>query len=122
MKPINKIEGRIAPLDRSDVDTDQIIPAVYLKRVERTGFGEGLFAAWRESDPGFVLNRPEFQDARVFGEGQEHGRSSRRGLAGSARRAPTEQGCLQSRLNGGLGVVPQSVPTASAAPLRSSWP
>ena len=78
MKPINKIEGRIAPLDRGDVDTDQIIPAVYLKRVERTGFGEGLFAAWRESDPGFVLNRPEFQDARVLIAGPNFGTGSSR--------------------------------------------
>ena len=59
MKPIKQITGRVAPLERSDVDTDQIIPAVWLKRVERTGFGEGLFSAWRESDPTFVLNRPE---------------------------------------------------------------
>ena len=58
MEPVNKIKGRAVPLERSDVDTDQIIPAVYLKRVERTGFGEGLFAAWREQDPNFVLNRP----------------------------------------------------------------
>ncbi|MGC4192212.1 MAG: 3-isopropylmalate dehydratase small subunit [Thermomicrobiales bacterium] len=78
MKPINKIEGRIAPLDRSDVDTDQIIPAVYLKRVERTGFGEGLFAAWRESDPGFVLNRPEFEGARVLIAGPNFGTGSSR--------------------------------------------
>jgi 3-isopropylmalate/(R)-2-methylmalate dehydratase small subunit len=78
MKPVTKIEGRIAPLDRSDVDTDQIIPAVYLKRVERTGFGEGLFAAWRESDPGFVLNRPEFEGARVLIAGPNFGTGSSR--------------------------------------------
>lgn len=78
MNPVNKIEGRIAPLDRSDVDTDQIIPAVYLKRVERTGFGEGLFAAWRESDPGFVLNRPEFEGARVLIAGPNFGTGSSR--------------------------------------------
>jgi 3-isopropylmalate/(R)-2-methylmalate dehydratase small subunit len=78
LNPVNKIEGRIAPLDRSDVDTDQIIPAVYLKRVERTGFGEGLFAAWRESDPGFVLNRPEFEGARVLIAGPNFGTGSSR--------------------------------------------
>ncbi|CAN0385498.1 unnamed protein product [Phaeothamnion confervicola] len=78
MKPVTRIEGRIAPLDRSDVDTDQIIPAVYLKRVERTGFGEGLFAAWRESDPGFVLNRPEFEGARVLIAGPNFGTGSSR--------------------------------------------
>ena len=60
MDPIRVIRGTAAPLDRSDVDTDQIIPASWLKRVERSGFGVGLFSAWRESDPNFVLNRPEF--------------------------------------------------------------
>ncbi|HWV34827.1 MAG TPA: 3-isopropylmalate dehydratase small subunit [Thermomicrobiales bacterium] len=78
MDPIKKIEGRIVPLDRSDVDTDQIIPAVYLKRVERTGFGEGLFAAWRESDPGFVLNRPEFEGGKVLIAGPNFGTGSSR--------------------------------------------
>jgi 3-isopropylmalate/(R)-2-methylmalate dehydratase small subunit len=57
MKPIRVITGRAAPLDRSDVDTDQIIPASWLKRVERTGFGQGLFSEWRD-DRDFVLNRP----------------------------------------------------------------
>ena len=78
MEPVKKIEGRIVPLDRSDVDTDQIIPAVYLKRVERTGFGEGLFAAWRESDPSFVLNRPEFEGGKVLIAGPNFGTGSSR--------------------------------------------
>ncbi|MCO5226242.1 MAG: 3-isopropylmalate dehydratase small subunit [Thermomicrobiales bacterium] len=78
MEPIKKIEGRVAPLDRSDVDTDQIIPAVWLKRVERTGFGEGLFSAWRESDPQFVLNRPEFEGTKVLVAGPNFGTGSSR--------------------------------------------
>lgn len=78
MEPIKKIEGRIAPLDRSDVDTDQIIPAVWLKRVERTGFGEGLFSAWRETEPNFVLNRPEFEGTRVLVAGPNFGTGSSR--------------------------------------------
>lgn len=78
MEPVNKIEGRIMPLDRSDVDTDQIIPAVWLKRVERTGFGEGLFSAWREADPTFVLNRPEFEGAKVLIAGPNFGTGSSR--------------------------------------------
>ena len=57
--------GTGLPLRRSNVDTDQIIPAVYLKRVTRTGFSDGLFSAWRE-DPGFVLNRPELRGASVL--------------------------------------------------------
>lgn len=78
MEPIKKIEGRIAPLERSDVDTDQIIPAVWLKRVERTGFGEGLFSAWREQDPTFVLNRPEYEGTKVLIAGPNFGTGSSR--------------------------------------------
>jgi len=78
MEPVRKIEGRAVPLERSDVDTDQIIPAVYLKRVERTGFGEGLFAAWRENDPNFVLNRPEFEGGSVLIAGPNFGTGSSR--------------------------------------------
>ena len=57
--------GRAVPLRRSNVDTDQIIPAVYLKRVSRDGFGDGLFAAWRE-DPSFVLNQPRYSGATIL--------------------------------------------------------
>src|SRR5262249_12411912 len=57
--------GRGVPLRHSNVDTDQIIPASYLKRVSRTGFGDGLFAAWRE-DPGFVLNQPAYAGATIL--------------------------------------------------------
>src|SRR5207247_5076355 len=65
------------PLRRSNVDTDQIIPAVYLKRVTRTGFADGLFAAWRQ-DPGFVLNRPEHAGATVLVAGPDFGTGSSR--------------------------------------------
>lgn len=78
MEPVKKIEGRIAPLEYSDVDTDQIIPAVWLKRVERTGFGEGLFSAWRESDPTFVLNREEYKGTKVLIAGPNFGTGSSR--------------------------------------------
>src|SRR5680860_1774649 len=57
--------GTILPLRRSNVDTDQIIPAVYLKRVTRTGFEDGLFGAWR-NDPDFILNKPEYDGASVL--------------------------------------------------------
>ncbi len=77
MKPIRTITGKAVPLARSDVDTDQIIPAEWLKRVERTGFGAGLFSAWRE-DPGFVLNRPEHEGARVLVAGANFGTGSSR--------------------------------------------
>jgi 3-isopropylmalate/(R)-2-methylmalate dehydratase small subunit len=77
MKPIRVITGRAAPLDRSDVDTDQIIPASWLKRVERTGFGQGLFSEWRD-DRDFVLNRPEYAGATVLVAGPNFGTGSSR--------------------------------------------
>ncbi|HEY6749125.1 MAG TPA: 3-isopropylmalate dehydratase small subunit [Mycobacteriales bacterium] len=70
--------GRVLPLRRSDVDTDQIIPAVWLKQVSRTGFGAGLFSAWRSTDPGFVLNRPEYEGASVLVAGPDFGTGSSR--------------------------------------------
>ena len=69
--------GRALPLRRSNVDTDQIIPAVYLKRVTRSGFEDGLFAAWR-SDPAFVLNSPAYAGASVLVAGPDFGTGSSR--------------------------------------------
>ncbi|MFG2060167.1 3-isopropylmalate dehydratase small subunit [Micromonospora sp. NPDC048871] len=69
--------GTAVPLRRSDVDTDQIIPAVYLKRVTRTGFADGLFSAWRE-DPGFVLNDQSYAGASILVAGPEFGTGSSR--------------------------------------------
>ena len=69
--------GTAIPLRRSNVDTDQIIPAVYLKRVTKSGFEDGLFAAWR-NDPEFVLNKPEFQGATVLVAGADFGTGSSR--------------------------------------------
>jgi len=79
MEPVREIIGRAVPLDRSDVDTDQIIPSDWLKRVERTGFGEGLFSEWRESSD-FVLNRAHFQgeDVKVLVSGPNFGIGSSR--------------------------------------------
>ncbi|WP_153505774.1 3-isopropylmalate dehydratase small subunit [Cumulibacter manganitolerans] len=70
--------GTMAPLRRNNVDTDQIIPAVYLKRVTKTGFEDGLFAAWRTNEPDFVLNRPEYQGASVLVAGPDFGTGSSR--------------------------------------------
>ncbi len=70
--------GTAAPLTRSNVDTDQIIPAEYLKRITRTGFEDGLFAAWRANDPDFVLNRPEHAGASVLVAGPDFGTGSSR--------------------------------------------
>jgi 3-isopropylmalate/(R)-2-methylmalate dehydratase small subunit len=78
MEPVRKISGIVAPLNRSDVDTDQIIPASYLKRVERTGFGEGLFASWRQNDPDFFLNKKEYAGAKILVAGPNFGTGSSR--------------------------------------------
>ncbi|MGW2198707.1 3-isopropylmalate dehydratase small subunit, partial [Streptosporangium sp. NPDC001682] len=69
--------GRAVPLRRSNVDTDQIIPAVWLKQVSRTGFEKGLFSAWRE-DPGFVLNNPVHEGATILLAGPDFGTGSSR--------------------------------------------
>jgi 3-isopropylmalate/(R)-2-methylmalate dehydratase small subunit len=77
MEPFVTHTGQVLPLRRSNVDTDQIIPAVYLKRVSRAGFGDGLFAAWRE-DPSFVLNKPEYAGATILVAGTDFGIGSSR--------------------------------------------
>src|SRR5205814_10702722 len=77
MEPVRIVEGTAVPLDRSDVDTDQIIPSDWLKRVERTGFGRGLFGEWRD-DPAFVLNRSEYQGATILVAGPNFGTGSSR--------------------------------------------
>ncbi|WIE60225.1 3-isopropylmalate dehydratase small subunit [Curtobacterium sp. MCLR17_032] len=77
MEKIGTVTGIAAPLKRSNVDTDQIIPAVYLKRVTKTGFEDALFSGWRQ-DPEFVLNQPDFQGARVLIAGPDFGTGSSR--------------------------------------------
>src|SRR5690242_1808483 len=77
MDPFVTHTGTAVPLRRSDVDTDQIIPSDWLKRVERTGFGKGLFSEWRE-DPSFVLNQPERAGATVLLAGENFGTGSSR--------------------------------------------
>jgi 3-isopropylmalate/(R)-2-methylmalate dehydratase small subunit len=77
VEPFTTHTGRAVPLRRSNVDTDQIIPASYLKRVSRAGFGEGLFAAWRE-DPSFVLNQPQYDGVTILVAGNDFGTGSSR--------------------------------------------
>jgi 3-isopropylmalate/(R)-2-methylmalate dehydratase small subunit len=77
MEPFVTHTGRAMPLRRTNVDTDQIIPAEYLKRVSRAGFGDGLFAAWRE-DPSFVLNQPQYAGATILVAGTDFGIGSSR--------------------------------------------
>ena len=78
MKPINTITGSLVPLPRANVDTDQIMPKMYLKRVERTGYGEFLFAEWKAADADFVLNRPEYRGAKILVTGANFGVRSHR--------------------------------------------
>lgn len=77
MERISVFSGIGAPLRRSNVDTDQIIPAVYLKRITKTGFEDGLFAHWR-NDPEFVLNQPAYKNAQVLIAGSDFGTGSSR--------------------------------------------
>jgi 3-isopropylmalate/(R)-2-methylmalate dehydratase small subunit len=77
MAGVQQISGRAIALDRRDVDTDQIIPAAWLKLVSRTGFADGLFGAWR-SDPAFVLNQPGADQARILIAGANFGCGSSR--------------------------------------------
>ena len=77
MEPFIRHTGTAAPLRRSNVDTDQIIPAEYLKRITRDGFEDGLFSAWRK-DPDFVLNRPEYQGVSILIAGPDFGTGSSR--------------------------------------------
>ena len=83
MEPFVKLNGVVAPLDRVNVDTDQIIPAVYLKSIERSGFENALFAAWRYNEdgspnPDFILNVPEYKNATVLVAGRNFGCGSSR--------------------------------------------
>jgi 3-isopropylmalate/(R)-2-methylmalate dehydratase small subunit len=83
MQPVSVITGQMAPLPRANVDTDQIIPKQFLKRVERSGFGPFLFWDWAqdaegELDPDFILNRPEYSDAVVLVSGPNFGSGSSR--------------------------------------------
>jgi 3-isopropylmalate/(R)-2-methylmalate dehydratase small subunit len=78
MEPFVRLTGATAPLDRANVDTDQIIPKQFLKRIERSGFGEFLFFDWRNSDPDFILSRPEFRHAPILVAGANFGSGSSR--------------------------------------------
>ena len=77
MEPVSRVTGHMAPLDRADVDTDQIIPKQFLKRIERTGYGPFLFYDWRAGGD-FVLDRPEHQGASVLVTGENFGCGSSR--------------------------------------------
>jgi len=102
VKAVSKVEGRVAVLDRPNVDTDQIIPKQFLKRIERTGYGQYAFFDWRFDDegderPGFELNQPQFAGARILLAGRNFGCGS------SREHAPIAIGAA-----GGAAVVAES--------------
>ena len=83
MEPFDKLNGAVLPMNRVNVDTDQVIPKQFLKRVERTGFGEFLFYNWRYNDDGtpnedFILNKPGYEDAQILVAGRNFGSGSSR--------------------------------------------
>ena len=83
MEPFVKLTGVVAPIDRVNIDTDAIIPAVHLKRIERTGYGEFLFSSWRFNEDGspkpeFVLNQPDYESASIIVAGRNFGCGSSR--------------------------------------------
>ena len=83
MEPFVKLTGVAAPVDRVNIDTDQIIPAIHLKRIERTGYGQFLFSSWRfredgTPNPDFVLNDPAYQNPRILVAGRNFGCGSSR--------------------------------------------
>ena len=116
MQAVREIVARGVPLDRSDVDTDQIIPSEWLKRVERTGFGDGLFSEWRERSD-FVLNQDRYSDAHILVAGPNFGTGSSREHAVWALQDYGFQAVISSRFadifrNNALkgGLVPVTLP------------
>lgn len=125
MDKVETITGIAAPMPRSNVDTDQIIPAVFLKRVTKTGFDDALFFAWRQ-DPDFVLNQPAFQNAKVLIAGPDFGTGSSREHAVWALRDFGFQAVLSPRFgdifrgnSGKQGLLAGEISEADAATLWS---
>jgi 3-isopropylmalate/(R)-2-methylmalate dehydratase small subunit len=119
MEQVRVITGRGAPLVRSDVDTDQIIPSDWLKRVERTGFGAGLFSEWRENSD-FVLNQDRYKGANVLVAGPNFGTGSSREHAVWALMDYGFQAIISTRFadifrnnSGKMGLVVAAIPEAA---------
>ena len=78
MEPFVRVTGAVAPLDRNNVDTDQIVPKQFLKRIERTGFADALFYNWRQEEGDFILERPQYRHAPILVAGENFGSGSSR--------------------------------------------
>ena len=126
MEPVRRVEGTAVPLDRSDLDTDQIVPARFLKRIERSGFGEFLFHEWRQ-DPGFVLNDPRYEGATILLAGANFGSGSSREHAPWALQdhgfraviAPSFADIFRSNCCK-IGLLPVELPTESVRALMDA--
>jgi 3-isopropylmalate/(R)-2-methylmalate dehydratase small subunit len=126
MEPVRRVEGTAVPLDRSDVDTDQIVPARFLKRIERSGFGEFLFHEWRR-DPGFILNDPRYAGATILLAGANFGSGSSREHAPWALQdhgfraviAPSFADIFRSNCCK-IGLLPVELPTESVRALMDA--
>jgi 3-isopropylmalate/(R)-2-methylmalate dehydratase small subunit len=126
VRAVARVTGRALPLDRRDVDTDQIIPSEWLKRVERTGYGAGLFAAWR-ADPAFVMNDPRFAGATVLVAGANFGSGSSREHAAWALEdwgfraivAPSFADIFRGNCRS-VGLVTAELPEADVARIRAA--
>src|SRR5262245_44527476 len=126
MEPVRRIAGTAVPLDRSDVDTDQIVPAQFLKRIERTGFGPFLFHEWRK-DPDFVLNDERYDGASILLAGANFGSGSSREPAPWALEdhgfrpviAPTSAGIFRNNCCK-IGLLPVELPEESVRALMDA--
>jgi len=126
MQAVRRITGHAVPLPRRDIDTDQIIPSRYLKRIERSGFGEGLFAEWR-ADPAFVLNDPRYAGAEILITGANFGCGSSREHAAWALEDHGFRAVIAERFadifRGNalkIGLLPVELPAATVDTLMSA--
>ena len=126
MRPFTSVTGLVAPLDRADVDTDQIIPKQFLKRIQRSGFGEGLFFDWR-GQPDFLLDQPAYAGAEILVAGRNFGCGSSREHAPWAIEdfgyraiiAPSFADIFKSNCTK-IGLVPVEIPEADVRELMEA--
>ena len=126
MRELRRVTGRVAVLDRADVDTDQIMPKQFLKRIERSGYGEFLFFDWMK-DPGFELHRPEYQGAQILIAGRNFGCGSSREHAAWALEdygfrailAPSYSDIFRSNAVK-TGLAPLEVPESQLADIKAA--
>jgi 3-isopropylmalate/(R)-2-methylmalate dehydratase small subunit len=116
MEPVKQVVGRAVPLDRENVDTDQIIPAIWMKRIQHDGFESALFEKWRR-DPGFVLNQPARQGAKVLVGGSNFGCGSSREHAPWALR---DWGFQAVATPGFADIFRNNLPNAGLVPVQVS--